>query len=458
MTVKVKASADKNRVLRWVSRICQAIIMIMLVTGIFLLKPSIADESPVLSNGAPVISGQIFSMTLLSGKPASHEDIRGLEMLARELDRYASPARSCGMDMSHDRVKVMLILDLEWPCRDLYLSHGAVPDANFFKKLYEDTIKQNDCADSVELSHYQTWLDQNYPYLYGPSGIPRASIVEIETNGEIRIFRSNVDQARVEAQIKLLQESLNQPISKFSRQYNFAGQSMYMPCGNTIFVRVRTGSFHRSRDEIMHEFGHHIFQILFNRVSDKHQPSHCPWTRIKLSSHIMPENELFADFFAVNCGFNPVIELHDFKGQKITEEQKRKFNAARTMSDFVTQAREPSTARFFVDPHNILSPMRSLLWRLRKVFGNKHIEQLVTASMEERMKLLLVDDVKRFGHTDLSMIKPGMFVLENYPDDIVTTNQRYYSCLTKTAQKLFSAQQMREFSQISREIMGKYMP
>ncbi|MFZ2958184.1 MAG: hypothetical protein WA705_14950 [Candidatus Ozemobacteraceae bacterium] len=405
-----------------------------------------------LKSEVPQISEKGFSMALLGSKPASHEQIREFQGLIKDIREEVQVAEKAGLALSRP-VRILLLMDTKFPARDLWTCFGITPDDVFFTKLEEDALLVNACTSEIEQKNYTNDFFEKYSFI-SRIGFPSASWY-----GDMR---TDLDPQVVKDFIVKLKGSIDRPLVEVSRLYDCSGQAVYNNRQATIWVPVSsTKEYHRFQGTINHETGHHFFAALVDRVLDKNNlRKKVPIASLKFlnSFHLTAENELFADYMVVANKNTNIIDIKDWKEEKASDEQKRYFSKDRTLEEFLAGSMNASSGHFFTEEHNVLNPIRTLLWHLKLKIGIVPTNRLVVAMMDDRLKGFYGQDVSAYKHSDMNNIAPGAFSLEEYPLDIVTSNQRVFRSLARTAGKMLSAEQKTQFDVVAASVMGKYLP
>ncbi|MFZ2957265.1 MAG: hypothetical protein WA705_10280 [Candidatus Ozemobacteraceae bacterium] len=428
-------------------------ICLVMIAG-FLGGPGTVGARPLegiygLQSGVPIITGRGFVMALLGSQPVAHEEIREFQGLLKNFQRELRIAEKLGIPLSRP-VRILLLMDTKFRIPDLWLCFGLTPDESFFKKMEEDIRKVEAITDNTERDIYQDNLRRNYCLF---SGLP-ASIGD----GDLRI---RIEPEEVKTFVGELKTSLDKPITGYGRLYGASAQDCYSSHQSTVWIQANaTRQFHRYQGTIDHEVGHHLFSLLLDRTISKNglgKKITIGCMQLLSSFHLTPENELFADYMVIANGNTNIIDVFGWKGERISDEQKRYFSKDRTLVEFLAESKgNASTSHFFNEEHNILNPIRTLLWHLKLKLGLKVVNRMAVAMMEERLKEFFLKDVPSFGHRDQKMMYPGAFSLEKYPSDILTANCRVFRCLDRVGQEILTIEQKPVFNEIAKTVMGKY--
>ncbi|MBF0544026.1 MAG: hypothetical protein HQM08_06325 [Candidatus Riflebacteria bacterium] len=406
-----------------------------------------------LISGVPIVTQKGFTIALLGSKPADHDETREFQAIVNDVSDIVHIAESLGVNISSHPVRILLLMDTKFPCRDLWRCFGATPDDTFFSKLEDEVMLQNACTNAMELAKYQYGLRKKFSLLYGLDGLPSAFFSKV---GNI-----DVDQTVLREKINQFKASLDKPLRECSKLYCASGRACYDSIEETVWVPVNiTKQFHRFQGAINHEVGHHVFLVISQRVVNQNDltkglSSGC--IDLLKSFHLLAENELFADYMVVSNRNTNIIDISCWKGKPLSDEQKRYFSKDRTLEEFLADSTSnASTSFFFVEDHNILNPIRTLLWHLKLKLGLQIANRIMLGAIEERLKDFFLKDISTYKHKECSTFSPDAFSLEEYPNDIVSSNQRFYRCLARVAEKILSPSQKSMFDEVSKTVMGKY--
>ncbi|MFZ2961444.1 MAG: hypothetical protein WA705_31590 [Candidatus Ozemobacteraceae bacterium] len=400
-----------------------------------------------IQSGVPFFSNQWFSLTWLSSTPVSGDDARALQGLAPDVDREIRQGHQFGIVITRP-VRILVVNDAKFPVRDLWSALDFTPDASFFKNLETALMKQNEEGSIEGLTRYQEELRRTYSLF---NDLPLAIC--------IAGLKGEIEATEVSDFITRLKASLDRPFGECSSIYGEVNSARYSKIQSAVWVpTTKSKEFHRYRGVINHEVGHHLFAILFEDVVKKNglmKTFSMGCLEVLRSYHFLPLDEFFADSVAVMNGNQLVLSTQGIKNA--SDELKRYFSQERTLAEFLEASRDEKKGGLLGEGHQILNPVRSVLWKLKLKLGTEVAYRLLVETTREWVKSFFLKDVLAYEHKEVAVV-PGAFSLKDYPKDVVSVNQNALKLLQGASDKLLTSEQKKTLAEISKNVFGNLLP
>jgi len=405
-----------------------------------------------LSNATEPIDGELITIAYLSADEPAHEVERSFTKLAAAVIKSFRQAKRNGLSVDGP-VTIFLLADMQFPAADLWRVCDIEPDAAVLSAFSIALPGINSCEDQAALQAYRRSFFSTYPFL---KGLPEPTWT-MSSGGwgeEPTKTVVPVSQETFSAYSSKLESSLERPIAEAPSLYSvIKGHGYHAGYGIVCCFLDGKEALHRFRNIVVHEAGHHLFRGLLSEVAAK-IPESAGLTRRQLTAlcfaHFESLNELFADWHAVSSGYNIVVSLHDMA--KVPDDVKRYFSKERTLAAFVRDAKGGKFgAHYLEENHNILNPIRSLLWKCKLDLDT----QTTTVLFIEACRIYL----REFFQEALGSYKrveadDGRFSLVDYPRDVRAVNLRVLSALEQAAESCLDESQRGVFASWVEKIFG----
>lgn len=432
-----------------------AILVFILFQIVFIAA---AQAELQLSNGQKAYIGDTYSISLLGTRKAGNDELRSLAKQIEAVRNVEKVMRSWGINVDR-QIHIRFYTDTDFPARDMWLSAGIEPTTKALDKYEEDTGMVFTSMSGYEYAHMADQLDDVYFFLNPfPDYIKRKYFVNPRAlTGELlNDALSVVKEERVR-----VEKGLDKPVGQQLKDYMIFDSAAYSSDKSVLWVPVtKPDALHRYLDTTIHEYGHHIFNLMVKSYLNKNSNKK-KWTNIQiffLCSNILAVNEFFADYVAVANGYSKCINMHNYGA--MPKDMKRVFSQERTLKGYLEEIKksDKDTRYYLSEGHNSLNPMRSFVWKLRLAIGSKETDKLVVDAVKNAIFNFFSVDMPKYPKVRLTQKGWGCFTIKGYPVDVVTENIRFLTLLQKAADKQLTAEQKKKFTAIASTIFAGYYP
>lgn len=432
-----------------------AILVFILFQIVFIAA---AQAELQLSNGQKAYIGDTYSISLLGTRKAGNDELRSLAKQIEAVRNVEKVMRSWGINVDR-QIHIRFYTDTDFPARDMWLSAGIEPTTKALDKYEEDTGMVFTSMSGYEYAHMADQLDDVYFFLNPfPDYIKRKYFVNPRAlTGELlNDALSVVKEERVR-----VEKGLDKPVGQQLKDYMIFDSAAYSSDKSVLWVPVtKPDALHRYLDTTIHEYGHHIFNLMVKSYLNKNSNKK-KWTNIQiffLCSNILAVNEFFADYVAVANGYSKCINMHKYGA--MPKDMKRVFSQERTLKGYLEEIKksDKDTRYYLSEGHNSLNPMRSFVWKLRLAIGSKETDKLVVDAVKNAIFNFFSVDMPKYPKVRLTQKGWGCFTIKGYPVDVVTENIRFLTLLQKAADKQLTAEQKKKFTAIASTIFAGYYP